>query len=65
MPKFIRISKLNAIRRELLDTPPSETSVSAVALKYHINHLGRFSANYRELFHQYPSETLIQNRTAP
>ena len=62
--KYILTCKLNAIRRELVDASCHEATVSAVALKYKLNHLGRFSSSYRELFQEYPSETLSRKRTA-
>ena len=57
--KYIQISKLNAIRSELQDANYPEQTVSEVALKYEMNHLGRFSSSYHSLFGEYPSETLM------
>ena len=62
--KYILTSKLNAIRRELMDASCHEATVSAVALKYKLNHLSRFSSTYQALFQEYPSDTLSRKRTA-
>ncbi len=55
---FFRLLKLNHVHYELHKSDPEQTSVSKIALKWGFFHMGRFSAYYKELFGEYPSETL-------
>lgn len=50
--------RLEAARKRLCD-PNEEASVTEVALDCGFNHLSRFSAAYREKFHELPSQTLV------
>jgi AraC family ethanolamine operon transcriptional activator len=54
---FLQALRLNAIRKALQNGAGEEESVSRVALDHGITHFGRFSAQYRELFGEKPSET--------
>lgn len=55
---YVRMARLNAARRELRRADPAITSVTDIATKWGFWHLGRFSANYRDLFGELPSHTL-------
>lgn len=55
--EFALALRLNAVRRALQNPAGEECSVSRVALDYGITHFSRFSANYRALFGENPSET--------
>jgi transcriptional regulator GlxA family with amidase domain len=55
---FLRRLRLEAARRDLLLADPAETSVTEVAHRYGLAHLGRFAVAYRSLFGESPSETL-------
>ena len=55
--QFLHLLRLNAIHRVLLRADRS-TSITMVAFKYGVNHLGRFSVSYRALFGERPSDTL-------
>ncbi len=55
---FFCTLKLNLVYYELQKSDPEQTSVSIVALKWGFVHMGHFSAYYKELFGEYPSETL-------
>lgn len=55
---YIQVSKLNAVKRDLLQASHHETTVSMIAYEYEFNHLGRFSASYFRLFGEYPKQTL-------
>ena len=61
---YIYACKLNAIRYELSRGSEPWTNVSDVAFRYGVNHLGRLSANYYELFGEYPSTSLSRSRAA-
>jgi AraC family ethanolamine operon transcriptional activator len=62
--EYIHALRLNMIHRTLLHGEALGLSVTEVALRYGINHFGRFSANYRALFGELPKETLLQARAA-
>ncbi len=55
---FLKQRRLEAIHRDLLTAERDSTSVTEVALRYGANHLGRFAAEYRRQFGEYPSDTL-------
>jgi AraC-like DNA-binding protein len=57
--RYIMHRKLHAARNNLIHTVPNNSSqVAQVAMLYGINHLGRFSNNYKNLFKESPSTTL-------
>lgn len=53
----LRRIRLEAIHAEL-SLPENRLPVSEVALKWGFAHMGRFAAQYREMFGAYPSETV-------
>ncbi len=55
---FLKKHRLEAIHRDLLVAERDSTSVTEVALRYGVNHLGRFAGEYRRRFGEYPSDTL-------
>jgi len=55
---FIRLMKLNLVYHELLKTDSPQVTVTRVAKKWGFKHMGRFSLYYKELFLEFPSETL-------
>jgi AraC-like DNA-binding protein len=55
--KFLRIYKLNRVRRTLLDSASRELTVSSVLASHNITELGRFAGEYRALFGELPSVT--------
>ena len=57
---YLRIRRLEATRTELLNVDPSSTTVTDIAMRYGFQHLGRFSGHYREMFYEFPSETLMR-----
>lgn len=57
--RYLRLLRLNAARRKLRRC---EGSVTEVATALGFFHFARFAMEYRELFHQLPSETLRQAR---
>lgn len=58
---FLESLRMNAVKAALRRAD-EETSVTEIALTHGINHLGRFSARYRLLFDEPPSETLRRGR---
>jgi len=53
---YLRTIRLRAVREDLLD-PFNQQSVSEVCLKWGFFHFGRFSATYRAVYGENPSET--------
>ncbi|SCB47404.1 helix-turn-helix domain-containing protein [Rhizobium multihospitium] len=56
--KWLRMARLNAVRQALRDRTCS--SVTQVAMDYSFYHLGRFSAEYKKLFHEAPNWTMAR-----
>jgi AraC family ethanolamine operon transcriptional activator len=56
----LTVHRLNAVHRKLLQSTAKQTSVTDAALKYGFLHLGRFSAEYKKHFGEYPSKTLAR-----
>ena len=54
----IRLKRFHTVRAKLLTADPYETTVSAIAKEHGIYQLGRFSAEYREMFGELPSQSL-------
>lgn len=60
--RYLRLRRLERLRRELQDTRPGVTTVSALALRCGLAQPGRLAGNYRRLFGELPSETLRRGR---
>jgi AraC family ethanolamine operon transcriptional activator len=56
--RYVKLRRLNRVRRELEAAAPEGSSVTAVALRSGFFDLGRFAGEYRALFRERPSETL-------
>ena len=56
--EFARERRLEAANRALLAAESGETNVTQVALEFGFDQLGRFSADYKRAFGEFPSETL-------
>lgn len=55
---YLRIRALYGVRRHLLSRADAATTVTRTATDWGFWHLGRFSAQYRNLFGELPSDTL-------
>jgi AraC-like DNA-binding protein len=60
---YVRLLRLNRIRRDLVSDMVAGKRVSMVAQQWGINEFGRLSGWYRNLFGESPSQTLARNRT--
>jgi len=60
--EWFRVTRLNAVSRELRDRGVADTRIAEVAMRWGFNHLGRFSIEYRKLFGEKPSDTLERSR---
>jgi len=58
---FLRRLRMEAVRNALLH-PDLQTSVTREAANWSFLHFGRFAHDYRERYHELPSETLRQAR---
>jgi AraC-like DNA-binding protein len=56
--RYLTLRRMHLVRRVLLRSDPSETSVTRVATNHGFWELGRFSVIYRTLFGEMPSESL-------
>ena len=56
--EFLKVVRLNGVRRQLRSADPQGTKVADVANAWGFWHLGQFAADYRQRFEELPSETL-------
>jgi AraC family ethanolamine operon transcriptional activator len=56
--QYLELLRLSAFRRELLLNRSGDPSITQIAGRHGISHLGRLSAAYRRQFGELPSETL-------
>jgi len=56
--QYLKLRRLEVVRRELLAAEPDTTTVTEIATAYGFYHQGRFAGRYRETFGELPSETL-------
>jgi AraC-like DNA-binding protein len=61
---YLRQLRLNRVHSTLLDADPQSVTVAAVANRWGFVHLGRFAAQYCQVFGEYPSATLGVGRFA-
>lgn len=54
---FLKLLRLNEVRRTLRQAGSGDLTIRTVAHAAGLNHMGHFSAAYRELFGQLPSQT--------
>ncbi|MBV8489602.1 MAG: helix-turn-helix domain-containing protein [Candidatus Eremiobacteraeota bacterium] len=55
---YLKRQRLNAVRRALVEADPTSTRIIDVAANWGFWHMGHFTADYRALFGETPSETL-------
>lgn len=55
---YIKMLRLRNVHQVLVAAEPSTTTVTEVATNWGFYHLGRFSADYKNVFKELPSETL-------
>jgi AraC-like DNA-binding protein len=56
---FLRRKRLCSVHKVLRSSDAMMTNVADVAIQYGFANLGRFSGDYRHLFDEYPSQTLV------
>jgi transcriptional regulator GlxA family with amidase domain len=60
--QYVKRLRLKAVRRSLSFADPQTTTVGHVAVGFGFRQLGRFSAQYRDAFGEFPSVTLRRHR---
>jgi AraC family ethanolamine operon transcriptional activator len=63
--RFIRWNRMNRVRRELLAACRDAGSVTKIAGRFGVTELGRFAVDYKFLFGESPSATLLRSASAP
>jgi transcriptional regulator GlxA family with amidase domain len=58
----LKAVRLDAAHRELSTVHPAEESVTTIASRHGITHMGRFSVEYRERFGESPRDTLARRQ---
>ena len=56
--KFINMSRLRRVHRDLLTSSPNETTITTECSKWGFWHMGQFGRDYKAVFGCLPSETL-------
>lgn len=56
---YLRLCRLNRVRAMLRMADPSDTTITVVAMRFGFVHLGRFSSDYKRVFGESPSVTLV------
>lgn len=59
---YLRVLRLNGARHDLLGAKAAGLQVKDVVARWGFWHLSRFSAEYRQMFHELPSDTLRRGR---
>ncbi len=60
--KYLLLLRFNAIRKVLLLSDPNSVTIEEVVYKYNIFHMGHFSAQYKNIFGETPSQTLHHHK---
>jgi transcriptional regulator GlxA family with amidase domain len=63
--RFIRLSRMNRVRKELRASDRVSHSVTDIAIRRGVTELGRFAVEYKSLFGESPSTTLRRDFVAP
>jgi len=58
--RFLKLRRLNRIRRDLIRCRADERTVTSLAVEHGFTELGRFAGDYKRLFGELPSETLAR-----
>ena len=59
---YLRVTALHAVRRALVERPHTRDVVSRAASDFGFWHLSRFAGQYRAVFGESPSETVMRAR---
>lgn len=56
--KYLKMIRLNAVKKELQMADPKHNTVTEIAMKYNFFHMNHFAEEYKKVFGQIPSVTL-------
>ena len=56
---YMKKQRLNLVHKALINADPSQLRIKDIAYKFGFWHLGQFGADYKKMFQERPSETLI------
>jgi len=59
---FVRLNRMNRLRRQLLISEPGSTSITEAASEQGFSELGRLAVEYRQLFGESPSTSLARRQ---
>jgi len=59
--KYLQLLRLNAARKELLIADPVNMNIMNIAYKYCYTQMSYFASEYKKMFGELPSETIIQS----
>jgi len=62
---YLRRHRMNGAQHDLARADPGSATVTEIALDWGFSHVSRFSADYRALFDELPSETLHKSPCRP
>jgi len=60
--RFLTVLRLNEARKLLMDSSAYEGNVTSIAMSCGFRHMGRFSAEYKSMYGELPSQTLNLNK---
>ncbi len=60
--RYLNQLRFNAIKRELLFSDPNSITIANIARKYNFFEMGHFSAQYKKIFGETPSQTLHHDK---
>lgn len=63
--RYLRSFRMQQARRALLVAAAEPGVVTRIAMHFGFLELGRFSVEYREIFGECPSQTVLRSRSAP
>jgi AraC family transcriptional regulator, ethanolamine operon transcriptional activator len=60
--RFLKLRQLHEVRRALMRPGADGSTVAAILTRFGVWEFGRFAGEYRRLFHERPSDTLLNGR---
>jgi len=58
--QYLQAHRLNQVQRQLLRSPSEKTVITDIANAWGFWHMGQFAADYRRMFGELPSATLLR-----
>ena len=61
--QYLRSLRFNAVKKKLLSSNPNSITIANIVKKYNFSQMGHFSAEYKKIFGETPSQTLRHNNS--